>query len=146
MKTNSILFFIAFFFPAITLYSQTYEVEYYYDAAGNRIEREIIYLPVNYASSQFTSNEQDTLHNVLSENLSVDIYPNPVLSVLHVKLNGKCGNVFFSVFNNNGKQLNKGQLNKGENSVSFENFASGIYYLKIIRNDRTLKNYKIVKQ
>ncbi len=157
MKHNRGLVFILFFMISFALYSQTYEVEYYYDAAGNRIERNIIYLSSSTADSENgngvgsyadTHEQTDYLSETLSENMKFSIYPNPVTSVLNLDITSDSPVLCrYQIINSAGSVLQSGKLNAGTNLIHFDNYPEGAYLLQIQdEKNQPLKEYKIVKQ
>jgi surface protein len=63
---------------------------------------------------------------------SLKLYPNPVLSVLNVDNN--LINQPYAIIDGLGKNVLKGKLNEGDNSINVEYLSKGIYYLKVVNN------------
>ena len=61
---------------------------------------------------------------------SLKLYPNPVISILHVDNN--LTNQSFNILDTLGKVILKGNLNKGNNMINVDKLSKGIYYLKVL--------------
>jgi hypothetical protein len=65
------------------------------------------------------------------ETISVKLYPNPVLSVLNVKVNYNLINQPYSIVDGLGRVVLKGSLNKVDTTINVEQLSNGLYYLKV---------------
>ena len=128
---------LLFVFISLLSFSQT-DIAYDYDANGNRIVRRIINMTdKSLESTDTTEYNEEVLEQKLAfeEQLGdtqLSYFPNPVKDWLQIKLTGsekwKIGN--YSLFNNDGKLLDQGQLN-ANNKLDFKPYAPGLYLLKI---------------
>jgi uncharacterized delta-60 repeat protein len=73
------------------------------------------------------------------------VYPNPTSSVFTIKV---AENSLYNLFNSQGKLLNQGSLNAGENLLKLpENYPDGIYFIHIEGlNNSSRITKKVVKQ
>lgn len=77
---------------------------------------------------------------------AVEVYPNPTNGVFHVKVSTVSANTSVNVYNALGK-LVKSQIVSTDNiTVDMQNEASGIYFVNINENNKTVYTTKIVKQ
>ena len=74
------------------------------------------------------------------------MYPNPTKDkvVLSIKDN-VLENLIFSMYDSSGRLLKKGKIKNDNTTIPMKNFASGIYLLKVYRNTKSLKIFKIIK-
>ena len=61
---------------------------------------------------------------------SLKLYPNPVISILHVDNN--LTNQPYNIIDTLGKVILKGNLIEGNNTINIEKLSKGIYYLKVV--------------
>ena len=78
--------------------------------------------------------------------MSLLIYPNPVnvfltIFVEHTDLN----DLFYQLYDLNGKLLETKNITNSETKIVIENYASTLLFLKIIKDKKELKTYKITK-
>ena len=108
------------------------------------------YAPTGYFFTQ-GFNQPDTMYvtfvsNPASPNISV--YPNPVVENLVIDLSLSTGTHLLEIFNMQGQLLRKESIAASENrvSISFSEFANGIYLLNITSTGSNIRNtYKINK-
>jgi surface protein len=62
---------------------------------------------------------------------SLKLYPNPVLSVLNVKVDSNLINQSYNIVDGLGRVVLKGSLNDVETTINVEQLSKGIYYLKV---------------
>lgn len=121
-------------------------VIYTYDAAGNRIKREIV---MNRNSSP-TRSAQEKQEDVYSEMLSkkqVRIYPNPTSGMLKVEvLNLEEGdNCSLRIFNSAGSQITTTHTTSATASLDISSQPDGIYFLRIAIGKEE-STWKIIKK
>ena len=76
---------------------------------------------------------------------TVEVFPNPVTSILNIRLPETVNEATLSIVSIEGKELLKTIIDKQYNEVSFSQFANGIYFVNIENQGRTL-SYKVVKE
>jgi hypothetical protein len=77
------------------------------------------------------------------DNVSVNVYPNPVSDMLHVNINSNALNSAI-IYNTAGKNISNTILQNGDNSINIKNLPNGIYVVKILNNIDT-KVYRVTK-
>jgi surface protein len=65
------------------------------------------------------------------DTISLKLYPNPVLSILNIKVENSLINQPYYIFDSLGRVVLKGSLNDVDNSINVEQLSKGIYYLKV---------------
>lgn len=108
---------------------------------------------VEEASECDTCCEGDTcgtyVDQIIDEQLSLDIYPNPASEALYIDFDAKePGKVTMQLFNSQGKAvLNKQTdiIRQYKETINTVNLPNGIYILRVMYNNK-VKSYRIVKQ
>jgi hypothetical protein len=73
-------------------------------------------------------------------------FPNPTKDKIILSLlDNELGELFFTVFDVNGRLLKTGKVNKQNTSIAMKSFPAGIYLLKVHQNKKSLKVFKIIK-
>jgi hypothetical protein len=86
------------------------------------------------------------LEDAAEINHSFSVYPNPTTNFLILNIgNYKTQNLFFNLYDIRGKLLESKKTENIETTILMENYASGIYFLKIIESNKELKTFKIIK-
>jgi hypothetical protein len=70
---------------------------------------------------------------------SLQLYPNPVLSVLNVKVDSYLINQPYTIIDGIGRVVLNGKLNEVDTAINVEQLSKGIYYLKV--SDRTASKF-----
>jgi uncharacterized protein (TIGR02145 family) len=83
-----------------------------------------------------------SLSNLKFETNSLKLYPNPVVSVLNIKVDYNLINQTYTIIDALGKVVLKGKLNDGDTAINVENLSKGIYYIKVSDN----KASKFIKE
>lgn len=93
--------------------------------------------------------EISTVTGIQEENISLDyvVYPNPTSGILRLIISAPDPeNYRFQLFNLNGILLLNSKITDRETEISMEREESTIYFLRVIRNNREVKVFKIVKR
>ena len=78
--------------------------------------------------------------------LGCSAYPNPASDFLTLKIeNYRIDNLSYMLSDVNGKLLENKKVEGNETSISMTNLLSGLYFLKIIDNQKEIKTFKIIK-
>jgi surface protein len=75
-----------------------------------------------------------TLDTETFDTVSLKIYPNPVLSILNIKVDNNLINQPYNVFDSLGRVILKGNINDVDTSINVEQLSKGVYYLKVSDN------------
>jgi len=77
---------------------------------------------------------------------NVRLYPMPVNDKLYISFSEPDIQADFSVYNLNGQQLYSSHINSPYEEVEMQNFASGVYVVKIATASGKISTYKIIKK
>jgi YD repeat-containing protein len=151
MKNRSLLIFISLVISSTYSTAQT-SVEYTYDLAGNRVQRNV--LIVGGKSQQSGGSETTFVSEKLAlENegdIFINLYPNPTQADVTIAIDYQDvpqQEVTMSLYDASGKMLESKQVNSTHHQISLEQYPTGIYYLRMTsRENRTMKEVKIFKE
>lgn len=130
--TLTIIGLIAFMTSAM---AQTYE--YTYDNMGNRIGREII----EESPVQLKQTNSEIDNTSISNELEINVYPNPVITDLSVSFNELNSPTILNLFTSDGKLLIHKEIEELNVNIDFTSYKKGVYFIEIQHDDN-----KIVKQ
>ncbi len=77
---------------------------------------------------------------------SINVMPNPTNGIINVVLTGKTESTYFEVMDVTGKVVLSQRLTQLNSVIDATNLANGLYVYKIVNDNRTVKQGKIVKQ
>jgi hypothetical protein len=82
----------------------------------------------------------------LVANLFCKVYPNPVESILTLKIEKTdLDGLFFSLYDISGKRILKEIILREETEIDLINFSESVFLLKITRNNNEIGAFKIIK-
>ncbi len=150
--------FIFLFFGLSAVSAQT-NVEFAYDAAGNRIRRTVIVLEKKnkeiekdtFFYSDFVRNEQTedgeakSEISVLSKKIEIQIFPNPTEGNITIRIFDYSSPPDFSLFTLNGQLLFNKKTTGNETEIDLSQYPAGHYILKMKLKSQ-VKEFKIIKQ
>lgn len=91
--------------------------------------------------------EISTIGKTGVKNISIKVLTSPGSDIIKLQIPAtEIGGITWSLYNIDGSLLLQSFLWRGESEIPFNNISNGIYFLKVIRGPRILKNYKIVKK
>jgi hypothetical protein len=118
---------------------QGQSIKFDYDEAGNRVQKEVIYLQPRKKVAF-----QDFI-----DSTRISLYPNPTTDFLSVEVKNtdalESENFLFKILDQGGKLIKRGTIKNGINQIDFREYPKGIYYLGLIRREDN-SSWKIVKQ
>lgn len=80
-------------------------------------------------------------------NLSVLAYPNPVINYLKLKLESKkLESLSYQLYNIQGKLLQSEKIEGTESQIDMSNYVPSTYFVRIINQNQSIKEFKIIKQ
>jgi hypothetical protein len=78
--------------------------------------------------------------------LSIWAYPNPVTNYLKLRIDElEITNLYYRLYDTQGKLLQSKRLTENETIISVINLSPAIYFMKIIKKDKEIKTFKIIK-
>lgn len=144
LRMAVILLFCLSFFSTVG-FTQN-KIEYKYDAAGNRISRRYI---ITQQKAKSPSSVEPVKTNITSDEVNIDIYPNPVHDILQVKVSGTVleNKIILQLLNDGGGQLQKVKSSYTGSliEVNMSSYLSGMYFLNVFIDDKNYQ-FKIIKQ
>ena len=80
--------------------------------------------------------------------IDMDIFPNPTTDFIDIIISSDDLTMIsnFSITDTHGKILLNGIINETNTKLNFSEYASGVYFLNIKKNNQIIRYYKIVKQ
>jgi hypothetical protein len=74
-------------------------------------------------------------------------YPNPTKDHVVLKIDGDIKTEYIaSLFDINGKLLESRKIKDNETIIAMDNLVSAVYFLKVIKNNKEVKTFKIIKK
>jgi len=149
MKTTITLLMLTI---TLGLLAQAPKIGYYYDAAGNRIQRKVciacrIANTTTTTTTTTTTNNKQNKENINS--LAATILPNPAKGNLAIKVTQKgvkTNQYQVLVYDVSGRTIVNKKYNKASFKISIPaNATPGFYFVKLISNDK-IKQWKITKE
>ncbi len=126
-------------------------IEYIYDDAGNRTDRQVIVIQNNLKSATLSDDDNKTDEEPIKsnwENMEILIYPNPTIGDINLGFKGSTdiNDIRYQVFNATGKLMLTGHLKTGGlNRLQFSTLSKGLYIL-VLQHGTEKKTWKIIKQ
>lgn len=124
--------------------AQSTEVEYFYDAAGNRAQRVVVSMSITYdpGTTENTS--------VIKENgYEFSVYPNITEGNLNVSAEPdfmELADKKLYVFDLTGKLLQEKPFYNTTESLDMSSYTPGAYIVKAISGNKTIAEWKVLKQ
>jgi hypothetical protein len=79
--------------------------------------------------------------------LECSVYPNPTSGMIRLVIKSfEDDNMIFRLFDINGVLLQDKKIEGRETVISMDNLPSSVYFLKIIKNRKEVKVFKIIKK
>lgn len=99
------------------------------------------------AGAQQSYEITETLGSEITEiNLSLKIYPNPTPDILYLKVGFNDYKKYrYELFDGSGKVLTGRSVNESQSSISMSSYPAAIYYLKIAKEGKVVKIFKVLK-
>ena len=82
--------------------------------------------------------------NQTSIHLEVSIYPNPTTDYLTLKTE-ESENISYQLFNLKGKLIENKKVTTNNTKIQMAELPQAIYFLKVAKNNRIIKSFKIIK-
>ena len=152
MQKNIIVLLLVAGFVNLSFAQQILPRIYEYDAAGNRIVRKVIELPV--PDNMYNNTESDSVCHVDSvyyidnvQDYTIKICPNPTSSLIYVDIEGDNAdkNATLSVYNISGSLLHTKQITGNSTIVDLSNYPVGAYLVVMqFKNEKT--TWKVLKR
>lgn len=141
---NLLLLLITTLFSGF-LSAQTVTFEYTYDAAGNRIKREVIL--IEEESPEMEQKSAEAENEVIEEEelaMTIEVFPNPATSYLNVQVS-EIEDARYELFSTNGQFVSTGQINQPQTQIQLHTLQPGMYLLRV-QNKGKVQEFKIIKR
>lgn len=141
-------FYLLFYLIFVSLASSAQgKIGYSYDAAGNRVKREIVMQTPKAKDKQQSFSPEEQMFSDIFHDHSVNIYPNPTEGALKISISGlkdtdKCSLVVYTM---QGVQIILEKIKTDNIDININNRPTGIYLLKITINNKSA-TWKITKK
>lgn len=92
--------------------------------------------------------ETNTITVVDENNMLVSpfVYPNPTADRVTLNFNSTPPqNTIYKLFDSQGRILSRETISKTEMTISMERYPAGIYFIRIMTNEKETRNIKIIK-
>lgn len=157
MNKQLFLFLLfGFLFPKV--YSQNAIVVSGGDATGSggKVSYSVGQIAYTYASGSNGSVSQGEqqpfeistlgVDNFPTITLEMSLYPNPTTTNATLKIqNLDSENFTYQLFDVTGKQISESKISNSETQINMESFNAAIYFLEVKNQNKTIKNFKIIK-
>jgi hypothetical protein len=124
------------------------EIEYTYDAAGNRIKKEFIISGSTNSPGSTSFRNKESLTDKI-DSISVKIFPNPTQGIVNLQIDNTSiedySSTTIKVIDISGSILYENRKVGQNVKIDFENFSNGIYILQL-QNNENISNWRIIKQ
>jgi len=143
------------------LFGQTVDyIEFTYDYAGNRTERNVIYLrapedsvmqkienPVKDAINTHQTGNEEVIYKELLGEQEISIFPNPTRGEITVEITNlqQTAQAILEVFSLAGESVFSENMLQNKTVVDLSKLPPGVYILKILL-DSKLSTWKIIKE
>jgi hypothetical protein len=82
-----------------------------------------------------------------NENISLSVFPNPSANELNLQINGSdYSNYSFQLSDLQGKILESGNISSNRTLLNLTDYPSAPYFIKILQENKVVKNFKIIKR
>ncbi len=135
---NKNLLSIGFFiFIMHTLSAQT-NIQFFYDNAGNRIQRGLTVVV------QVVSNAEE----VNWDNMRINVFPNPVEDILYIECHSseKEERLSAVLYDSSGRQVISNNLQGAVTAMDITSLPAGIYWLALVNGRKPVKQFQVVKK
>ena len=78
-------------------------------------------------------------------NLNLAVYPNPTTDALTLNVDNFDNEMSYQLIDINGKVLESNQVVANSTTIKMEHYATATYFLKVIRNNKEIKTFKLIK-
>lgn len=98
----------------------------------------------DYQLCRYFETEHTGFEELAKQNLPV--YPNPTSGLFNITLPSSTPNAIIEVFNSTGSLIYKLSTANAVNTVDLTNQSPGLYFMKVISENRNIASQKIIKQ
>ncbi|MBL7972042.1 MAG: T9SS type A sorting domain-containing protein [Prolixibacteraceae bacterium] len=80
--------------------------------------------------------------------ISCSVYPNPATDILTLKLDDyeESSILFYQLYSITGTLLEKKKIESSQSDIAMKHLVSGVYLLRVLREDQCVRVFKIIKK
>ncbi|MES2396968.1 MAG: T9SS type A sorting domain-containing protein [Bacteroidota bacterium] len=79
-------------------------------------------------------------------NLTFSIFPNPTSDFVVLTVHSaNTQNMAYTIFNIEGKLIEKQEVDSSQTTIAMKDLANGIYFIKVLRENTEVKIFKVIK-
>jgi hypothetical protein len=79
--------------------------------------------------------------------LEIEVFPNPTMDIIRLKIgNYSFENLRFELYSSNGTLLLNNKIDSQESNISMDGYIPSVYLLKVVRENKEIKTFKIIKK
>lgn len=92
------------------------------------------------------------IDSAIGINLSIKAYPNPTADNLTLTIDGDVKTIhdlslmYFQMYDFQGKLLQNQQIESNQTSIEMRNFEPATYFVKVIKGQKEVKTFKVIKK
>ena len=78
--------------------------------------------------------------------ISLSVYPNPTTGIINLLVeNGEVSGLNYAMFDATGKQVLARQIVSNNNSIDMQSLPSATYYVRVTKDEKEVKTFKVIK-
>ncbi len=85
------------------------------------------------------------IYDISSDDMLISLFPNPTQDFVNLKV-GDYENLTFQLFSFDGKLVQTNKLLSEKTEIKMNSLSSSTYFLKILKGNKLIKTYQIIKQ
>jgi len=95
---------------------------------------------------QYEISEVSTIREVRGITLSMKVFPNPTTDFLILNVGSEDASSFsYRLYDAHGKVLNSAAITTQETYIPMSQYVAALYFVKVFRNNREVKTFKVLK-
>ena len=75
----------------------------------------------------------------------IRVYPNPTMDNLTLSLDIATGDYDYQIYNQSGELIRRERINSDNEEIDFSPYSSGLYFMKVLKEEKYSRTVKIVK-
>lgn len=87
-----------------------------------------------------------SVNEYVKKDIGLTVYPNPTTNLIKLKVeSSNIDNLSFQLYDLQGKLLETQKINSANTLINVENFPNATYFVKVLRNNKEVETFKIIK-
>ena len=75
----------------------------------------------------------------------IRVYPNPTMDNLTLSLDIATGDYDYQIYNQSGELIRRQRISSDSEEIDFSSYSSGLYFMKVLKEEKYSRTVKIVK-